>query len=670
MKTQKTCIYVLLLSFGLWGVSCKSSPSATLEETITIATKPFQAIVDSVYQLNPESVGLMVHIESPRYGLSWSGSSGYSDKENQTKLLPNQPALIASSIKTYIAAAILRLQEMGKLDIEDAIGPYLTTRTANLFQDDGYELNQIKIKHLLSHTSGIADYVTDEYFDFIDKNQTYRWTRDEQLQLAIDVGDPLGQPQSRFSYADVNYLLATEIMEQITQKPFYTSVRELLSYERLGLHGTWFPTLEEHPAHTPELVHQYWNEKAWGSKKLDIVWDSYDHDVSWDLYGGGGIATSMKELAQFSNHLFNGEIIEDEEVLNLLTTDVTTTDGISKTYRLGISDTRIKGLQAYGHGGFWGTIVFYIPKIDVSIAVCVLERNGKMKPTRSLLNALTNELCNQLFSTSAVVTDDYTLYKAKDTEATLVLFPGGGTDAAYTQQEFDIINLAQANHVSVLLMNFNQRIWIDESTTESLAQQLETLSAKHGITTKNTTIGGMSIGGNVALTLSNYLIKNGSEIAPKKVFVVDSPVDLYALYQSALIDVLNPNFDEERLAEPRFIMDYFEAEFTKDSLLSNIQTVSPFTYQQDYTSIPYVQDCALRFYIEPDASWWAENRQTAYENTNAFTIQQVVNSLENKNWERVELIETENKGYRSNGDRHPHSWSIVDMNDLVHWIME
>ena len=72
----------------------------------------------------------------------------------------------------------------------------------------------------------------------VDKNQKYRWTRDEQLELATKVGNPQGKAQDAFSYADVNFLLCTEIIEQITEKPFYTAIKELLKYETLNLSNT------------------------------------------------------------------------------------------------------------------------------------------------------------------------------------------------------------------------------------------------------------------------------------------------------------------------------------------------------------------------------------------------------------------------------------------------
>lgn len=375
---------ILFVLVCILTISCKND---SVKKNDTVKVENFQSIIDSIYQSNPESVGIMVHIESPKNGISWSGGSGLSDKENKIKLSPDQPALIASSIKTYISATILKLQEQNKLSIEDNISKYLTQKTNDLFKSDGYNFDNIKIKHLLSHTSGIEDYVNDEYLNWIDNNQKHRWTRDEQLQLATKVGNPLGKPQELFSYADVNYVLCTEIIEQITKKSFYKAIRELLKYKELGLTNTWFPTLETKDKNTKELVHQYWGEKNW---------DSYNHDISWDLYGGGGIATTTKELAQFSYNLFNEKIIEDKNTLKLLSTQVKTLDNKETKYGLGLTLGQVKGFKSFGHGGFWGTVVLYFPKLDASISVYVLERD-KRKLRKNILEALVSELSTQLF---------------------------------------------------------------------------------------------------------------------------------------------------------------------------------------------------------------------------------------------------------------------------------
>jgi len=338
----------------------------------------FQAVIDSIHTKNPSSVGIMVHVESAEQGISWSAVSGYSDKGVKTRLESDQPALIASNIKTYVSATILRLVEMGKLSIDQPINQLLTDKTSVLFKQGGYNLDLITIIHLLSHTSGIQNYADQKYIDFIDNNKNYRWTRDEQLELTIKTGPPLGKPETTFNYSDANYLLLTEIIENITRKPFYIAMRELLRYKALGLNNTWLPTLEDKPKGTKPLVHQYWNKYSW---------DSYDIDISVDLYGGGGIACTTHDLAKFTYLLFNAKIIKDTAVFNLIFTKIPTKDIKPNNYYLGLWPYESQGLKAFGHSGFWGTIVLYFPEIKTSLAVFVLEKDK---------SSLRHEIINQI----------------------------------------------------------------------------------------------------------------------------------------------------------------------------------------------------------------------------------------------------------------------------------
>lgn len=345
----------------------------------------FQVVLDSIFAEDSSAVGIMVHVESPEDGISWSGSSGFSNKETKATLDADQPALIASSIKTYVSASILRLVENKLLTIESPINSLVNEKTKKLFESDGYDFSSIRVKHLLSHTSGIEDYANQAYIDYKDKNPQYRWTRDEQLALTVQVGSPLAKPGERFSYADANYLLLTEIIENTTNLPFYEAMRQLLKYESLGLAHTWFPTLENKPQQTKELVHQYWES---------YNWDSYDLDISWDLYGGGGIACPTKDLARFIYHYFNGNIIKDETIQNLIFTEIKTKETALYPYYLGLSQDQYHGMNGYGHGGFWGTVMLYFPTINAAVSVYILNRDkGALR--RNVMEAITKILIEE-----------------------------------------------------------------------------------------------------------------------------------------------------------------------------------------------------------------------------------------------------------------------------------
>lgn len=273
---------------------------------------------------------------------------------------------------------------------------------------------------------------------------------------------------------------------------------------------------------------------------------------------------------------------------------------------------------------------------------------------------------------TTITTADYQLVKSSKSKALLILFPGGGATSKEIKEEFNILNIASDKNISVLLMNFNRHLWIDDKDSEQLSKEIVETIEKYNLKKEKIYIGGMSIGGNVALSLSNYLYQSGSSIKPEGVFIIDSPIDLYALYESEQRDLKRKDFSEERLAEPKFIIGLIEDEFgVKDTLLVNIEKVAPVTRKtNNISNIQALKNSKLRFYTEPDTLWWEEVRQTDFNHTNAYTIQKTSEVLKNENWNNFQLIQTKDKGYRSNGERHPHSWSIVDTKDLTDWILE
>ncbi|CAL2076729.1 conserved protein of unknown function [Tenacibaculum sp. 190524A02b] len=273
---------------------------------------------------------------------------------------------------------------------------------------------------------------------------------------------------------------------------------------------------------------------------------------------------------------------------------------------------------------------------------------------------------------TTIITEEYELIKSNNSNALLIVFPGGGELLSDTKKNFKIIEKAISSNISVLLINFNRHLWIDEETSSQLKIKIEKIVEENNLNSQEVFIGGMSIGGTVAISIANYLCKSNSLVQPKGVFVVDSPIDLYALYQSSKKDIIRTDLTKERLTEPKFIIKYFENEFGKDeNLLINLQKVSPITVRTfNSNKIQNLKNKKIRFYTEPDTLWWKENRKTNFESTNAYVLQKSYQLLKDKDWQNIELIQTENKGYRRNGDRHPHSWSIIDVDDLINWILK
>ena len=318
----------------------------------------FQQILNTTYRVNQDAIGIMIHVESPNKNISWTSAVGYSNKKRKEKINKDQPLLIASNTKTYVSATILKLVENGHIKLDQPIKRLLHKKTKKLLNKESYKLNKITIKHLLSHTSGITDYVNNDYFKFVDENLNYKWTRDEQIGLAMQIANPT-QAGKAFAYGDINYLLLSEIIESITGKPFYISIRELLDFKEHQLNTTWFIDLEDKPLHSLPLAHQY----------ADIYnWDSYNLNPSWDLYGGGGLASTTKDLALFFQLLFEGKLIKDANILSQIYSYVIPKEQ-SKNYCLGLYKfPSFFENKAYYHGGWWGTDVIYLPELNTTIS--------------------------------------------------------------------------------------------------------------------------------------------------------------------------------------------------------------------------------------------------------------------------------------------------------------
>ena len=260
---------------------------------------------------------------------------------------------------------------------------------------------------------------------------------------------------------------------------------------------------------------------------------------------------------------------------------------------------------------------------------------------------------------------------AEEVKAVLVLFGGYPESPKDVKEQFNILPIAKKNQVAVLIMNYNQKLYLEEGEKKQLAERLLGILKEHKLPLYNLYIGGFSSGGNVSLLLSSYIMGHPElDFNPKGVFIVDSPIELSALYFSAEKNLEN-NFSKPSVAESTWIIEQFTTQFGNPHLdLSKYEHHSVFTLKTDNThNISELKNTKIRLYTEPDTLWWQQNRMAAYEQTNAFYIKNLAESLKAKQFKDVVYIATENKGYRANGERHPHSWSIVDEKNLMQWIL-
>jgi len=273
----------------------------------------------------------------------------------------------------------------------------------------------------------------------------------------------------------------------------------------------------------------------------------------------------------------------------------------------------------------------------------------------------------------AIIDIKYELAKPKKLiKKVVVLFGGFSEKLRDMKREFNIKELAKENNIAVIYLNYNQKLWLTKKEKQYLAAQLQSIFLKNKLPTQDIYIGGFSSGGNISLLLSDFLVENMDyHLKPKGVFIADSPIDLLALYKSSVKN-LNRNFSKVSIQESSWIIKTLEKELGNPANdISNYQKYSVYTSATNHIhNLQHLKNLKIRLYTEPDKLWWKKQRMADYNQMNAYYIKKLAENLKKVGFEKLTYISTKNKGYRKNGTRHPHSWSIIDKKELITWIVE
>jgi D-alanyl-D-alanine carboxypeptidase len=351
---KKAMIRTLALCCAIFALGCH----ATRNISGLPVSKDFQTLLDT--SVNDKNIGILLHVESPDYGISWSGASGFDDFANKTTLQENACFRIASVTKTFVACSILRLWEEGKLSLDDPISKYISAEHTRILQRGTYDADKIAIRHLITHSSGLFDHTNaPAYFERIEKDPAHVWTRTEQLEALVNWGKPVGGIGEKFSYSDTGYILLAEILEKISGKSMGDAFEALLRLKAKGLSNTQVEDALDPDRNPKNRIHQYTQGV-----------DTYHWNPSIDLYGGGGLLSTTKDLSLFFQDLFQHKVFRQKTTLDtmLAKTTYSSTEKLRMDYRKGIYLVKIKDLDAWTHTGYWGTQVVYIPSLNTTIA--------------------------------------------------------------------------------------------------------------------------------------------------------------------------------------------------------------------------------------------------------------------------------------------------------------
>lgn len=340
--------------------SIPESTSAPVPTTQPENARPWQELVAEFAADSPGVPGVAMAVITPDLDLAVAAGSG--DPESVEPLTADQPFRIASNTKTFTAAATLRLVEDGVIALADPIAARVDPALVERLDGDGYDTAAITVEQLLLHTSGIYDFASDvDYQTAVLGELSQHWERFDQVRFATDRGDPLGAPGVQYSYSDTGYVLLGDLIERATDQSLAVAYRELLHFDQLGLDQTWLESLEPEPAGIADRAHQFYEDL-----------DTYDADPSFDLYGGGGLVSTVGDLATFYRALLTGGVFADPATLTVMTTVPPVSSDAGAGMGLFTFEEADLGL-CWSHSGYWGSGVIMCPERDFTFAISVFQ---------------------------------------------------------------------------------------------------------------------------------------------------------------------------------------------------------------------------------------------------------------------------------------------------------
>lgn len=261
------------------------------------------------------------------------------------------PQVIGSTTKLFTATMIMQLIEEGRLRLDDTIGPWV----------DVPDKDTITVRMLLSHTSGLNEYITS----LSAEERARHWTPRELLARAVERG-AVGRPGVGYAhYSNTNFVALALILEAITSRSWEQNVVERI-VTPLGLQNT-FPLTASNRASTPGWVQ---TNGEWSSNTGLL-----DPSVGW---GAGAIVATNADLMTFFRAFVEGRLFANRSTLASMNTFAAELDpatlGQQPPTRVGLCvlQYQVGQLVLQGHIGHaygWDTAALLDPTTGALIVV-------------------------------------------------------------------------------------------------------------------------------------------------------------------------------------------------------------------------------------------------------------------------------------------------------------
>lgn len=267
---------------------------------------------------------------------------------------PDMRYSIGSISKQFTAAAILLLQEQGKLKLDDPVGKYVPGLTSG---------DEITIREILSHTSGYQDYWPEDYLmKPMEQPTTAQQILDRWAKKPLDF-----DPGTQWQYSNTNYVIAGQIVEKVSGQKLMDFLTANI-FHPLGMQSVWDSDEEKLTKADATPYIRY---------ALGPLRPAPKEGRGW-TYAAGELAMTAHDLALWDESLIAQSLLKPESYREMFT-EVKLKDGKGTEYGLGVFVQNLHGHRVISHGGEVTGFVSdneVLPDEGVAVAVLTNHMEG------------------------------------------------------------------------------------------------------------------------------------------------------------------------------------------------------------------------------------------------------------------------------------------------------
>ena len=312
LKSSLFIYGVVVISFA----SCKSSGMLMKEKSIDD--------IMSAYQSSDKPGASVLVFKDDK--IVFKKGYGVSNVSTQEKITQNTNFRLASVTKQFTAMSILLLVQKGRIKLEDPLTKYFPS-----FPAYGKD---IKIKHLLTHTSGLMDYE-----DLMPATQVMQLLDTNCLQLMYKANGLYFAPGAQYKYSNTGYAILALIVEKISGQDYGLFLKENI-FKPLKMKNS--VAFEEGKSTIPN--------RAFGYSLDNGSWVETDQSLTSAVLGDGGIYTNTIEMTQWIKALWDFKLL-GSEMQNQAWSRKKLNSGASIDYGYGWHIEDYKNITHPHHGG-------------------------------------------------------------------------------------------------------------------------------------------------------------------------------------------------------------------------------------------------------------------------------------------------------------------------------